>query len=90
MRVIAAVVDAVDVVLRDGGTVHLRPARREDRAAIVEFYQQLSPESRYFRFFGKPRVEDVVDDIMRAVGSEDATTLVGEIERRIIAIGQFF
>jgi acetate---CoA ligase (ADP-forming) len=88
--VIAAADDAVDVVLRDGGTIHLRPARREDRSAIVEFYQQLSPESRYFRFFGKPRVEDVVDDVMRAVNSQDATTLVGEIERRIIAIGQFF
>ena len=87
---IAAADDAVDVVLRDGGTVHLRSARREDRAAIVEFYQHLSPESRYFRFFGKPRVDDIVDDVMRAVDSQDATTLVGEIERRIIAIGQFF
>ena len=58
--------DEVDVVLRDGSTVHLRPARGEDRAALRDFYEQLSPESRYFRFFGKPRVDDIVEDVLKA------------------------
>jgi len=41
----------VDIVLRDGSTVHVRPARPGDRAALTEFFQGLSSESRWFRFF---------------------------------------
>ena len=79
-----------DVVLRDGSTVHLRSARADDRAAVHEFYQHLSPESRYFRFFGKPRVSAVVDDVVRAVGSEGVMTLLAEVDHHVVAIGQYF
>ena len=82
--------DAGDVVLRDGSTAHLRPGRSDDRAALLEFYGHLSPESRYFRFFGKPRVGDIVDDVVRAIHSGGAFTLVAEIDRHIVAIGQYF
>ena len=84
--------EAIDVVLRDGSTAHLRPARPgdADRAALSEFYQQLSPESRYFRFFGKPRVETIVDDVVRAIEAPGAFTLLAEIDHRIVAIGQYF
>jgi hypothetical protein len=71
-------VEPVDVVLRDGATAHLRPARRDDRAALREFYRQLSPESRYFRFFGKPRVSGIVEDVVRTVDSDTAFTLKNE------------
>ncbi len=40
-----------DVVLRDGSTVHVRPARPEDWPALLEFYRSLSLEARTFRFF---------------------------------------
>jgi hypothetical protein len=40
-----------DVVLRDGSTVHVRPIKAEDRDAFVEFLKELSPDSRFFRFF---------------------------------------
>jgi acetyl coenzyme A synthetase (ADP forming)-like protein len=82
--------DAVDVVLRDGSTAHLRPACRDDRVALRDFYQQLSPQSRYFRFFGKPRVDAIVEDVLKAVDAADAFTLLAEIDHRIIAIGQYF
>jgi acetyl coenzyme A synthetase (ADP forming)-like protein len=82
--------EAVDVVLRDGSTAHLRPGRGDDRAALLEFYRHLSAESRYFRFFGKPRVDDIVDDVVRAIDSGDAFTLLAEVDRRIVAIGQYF
>ena len=42
----------VDAVLKDGSTVHLRPAQAVDRDALVVFYESLSLQSRYFRFFG--------------------------------------
>ncbi len=40
-----------DVVLHDGSTVHLRPARAEDAEALRQFFESLSLESRAFRFF---------------------------------------
>lgn len=40
-----------DVVLHDGSTVHLRPVRREDEAALRQLFDGLSVESRAFRFF---------------------------------------
>ena len=40
-----------ELVLRDGSTVHLRPVRAADHAALAEFYAGLSRESRRLRFF---------------------------------------
>lgn len=40
-----------DVALRDGSTVHVRPARPDDRESLLEFLRELSVESRTFRFF---------------------------------------
>jgi acetate---CoA ligase (ADP-forming) len=85
-----AAVDAIDVVLRDGATARLRPASVEDRDRLLEFYQHLSPESRYFRFFGKPRVGDIVEDVVRDVASSATVTLVAEVDHRIVAIAQYY
>jgi acetyl coenzyme A synthetase (ADP forming)-like protein len=47
-----------DVVLRDGSTVHVRPVREGDEAAVLEFLGGLSEESRWLRFFsGFPNLE---------------------------------
>jgi acetate---CoA ligase (ADP-forming) len=40
-----------DVVLRDGSTVHVRPVRAEDAAALKVFFERLSPRSIALRFF---------------------------------------
>jgi acetyl coenzyme A synthetase (ADP forming)-like protein len=47
----------VDVILRDGGTLRLRPPLAADGDSLVEFLSGLSDESLYFRFHGatKPR-----------------------------------
>ena len=39
-----------EVALPGGGTVRLRPVVAEDKAALVEGFRRLSPESRYRRF----------------------------------------
>jgi len=44
---------AVDVALRDGSTLRLRPVRSEDRPAIERFLHGLSPASVSLRFFGQ-------------------------------------
>ncbi|GGX71460.1 bifunctional acetate--CoA ligase family protein/GNAT family N-acetyltransferase [Streptomyces fructofermentans] len=40
-----------DVVLRDGGTARVRPIEADDAERLVSFYEQVSDESKYYRFF---------------------------------------
>ncbi|MFE6093714.1 GNAT family N-acetyltransferase [Streptomyces massasporeus] len=40
-----------DVVLRDGGTARIRPITVDDADRLVSFYEQVSEESKYYRFF---------------------------------------
>ncbi|MGN2366254.1 bifunctional acetate--CoA ligase family protein/GNAT family N-acetyltransferase [Streptomyces luridiscabiei] len=48
-----------DVVLRDGGTARIRPITTEDAERLVSFYEQVSDESKYYRFFAPyPRLSD--------------------------------
>ena len=41
----------VDVPLRDGSTVRVRPVRADDRDELRAFFERLSDDSRAFRFF---------------------------------------
>ncbi|MFE7932624.1 GNAT family N-acetyltransferase [Streptomyces sp. NPDC057456] len=48
-----------DVVLRDGGTARIRPITIDDAERLVSFYEQVSDESKYYRFFAPyPRLSD--------------------------------
>jgi acyl-CoA synthetase (NDP forming)/GNAT superfamily N-acetyltransferase len=48
-----------DVVLRDGGTAHIRPIGPDDATRLVDFYEKVSDESKYYRFFAPyPRLSD--------------------------------
>src|SRR5262249_27017874 len=48
-----------DVLLRDGGTARIRPITPADADRLVEFYAQVSDQSKYFRFFAPyPRLSD--------------------------------
>ncbi|MGW5119811.1 bifunctional acetate--CoA ligase family protein/GNAT family N-acetyltransferase [Streptomyces noursei] len=48
-----------DVVLRDGGTARIRPITPADAERLVSFYEQVSDESKYYRFFAPyPRLSD--------------------------------
>jgi acyl-CoA synthetase (NDP forming)/RimJ/RimL family protein N-acetyltransferase len=47
------------VLLADGGVAHLRPIRPSDADRLVAFYNRVSPESKYLRFFAPyPRLSD--------------------------------
>ena len=41
----------VDVALRDGSALHLRPVRADDGPAVLAFLESLSPQSVGLRFF---------------------------------------
>ncbi|MEU3756240.1 GNAT family N-acetyltransferase [Streptomyces olivoreticuli] len=48
-----------DVVLRDGGTAQIRPITPDDAQRLISFYEQVSDESKYYRFFAPyPRLSD--------------------------------
>ncbi|MHA7960554.1 bifunctional acetate--CoA ligase family protein/GNAT family N-acetyltransferase [Streptomyces sp. L500] len=48
-----------DVVLRDGGIAHIRPITPDDAGRLVSFYEQVSDQSKYYRFFAPyPRLSD--------------------------------
>ncbi|MGP3979372.1 bifunctional acetate--CoA ligase family protein/GNAT family N-acetyltransferase [Streptomyces sp. 8N114] len=48
-----------DIVLRDGGTARVRPITPDDAERLVSFYEQVSDESKYYRFFAPyPRLSD--------------------------------
>jgi acyl-CoA synthetase (NDP forming)/GNAT superfamily N-acetyltransferase len=48
-----------DVVLRDGGTALIRPITPDDAQRLVSFYERVSDESKYYRFFAPyPRLSD--------------------------------
>ena len=48
---------AVDVILRDGSTLRLRPPARADADALIRFFAELSDQSLYLRFHGHPSVD---------------------------------
>jgi hypothetical protein len=50
-----------DIVLRDGSTVHVRPARREDRDALRAFLGAVSQDAIWFRFFSMANLDWAAD-----------------------------
>ncbi len=51
----------VDVALRDGSSVHIRPVSANDGPAIRDFLRSLSPETVDLRFFGAANLEWVAN-----------------------------
>ena len=79
-----------DVVVADGGTVHLRPICPNDGDALVAFHAKLSPRTRYLRYFSAyPRIPD--RDLFRFthVDHHDRVALVVELGGEIIAVGRY-
>src|SRR5262245_22157968 len=85
--------DVVDVILRDGKTLRLRPPRVADTDEILGFFQALSERSLYLRFHGFPRLgpevaEQVVDPNWSERGALVGTFADGGRER-IVAIANY-
>jgi hypothetical protein len=59
--------DVVDVILRDGSTLRLRPPVRADADAILDFFHALSEQSLYMRFHGFPSLgPQVVEQVLES------------------------
>ncbi len=79
-----------DVLLRDGQAAHLRPISGDDHDLLVEFYEQVSAESKYLRFFAPmPRLSE--KDIARFthVDHHERVAFVLTVGQKMIAVGRF-
>jgi len=79
-----------DVVLRDGGTVQVRPIRPSDAAAIQALHGRLSPQSIYFRFFSPlPSLSATMLERFVNVDYVDRLALVAVLGHDIVGVGRY-
>ncbi len=85
--------DSVDVILRDGGTLRLRPPTQADAAALLDFYRALSSQSLHRRFHGFPNLRpQLVESLLEPDWAERGAllgALADEGGERIVAIGDY-
>jgi acetyl coenzyme A synthetase (ADP forming)-like protein len=86
--------DAVDVILRDGSTLRLRPPVADDADALVAFFGGLSEESRRLRFHGVTRVDRASVDHFLAPDWVERGALAGLLaddagSPRIVAVAEY-
>jgi acetate---CoA ligase (ADP-forming) len=80
----------VDIPLRDGSSVRLRPVERADRDALCAFLKGLSQESIIFRFFGSPALDRMAASSVD-VDYSNRYAIVAELgrDRTLVAHGTY-
>ena len=79
-----------DVLLSDGGVAHLRPIRPSDADRLVAFYDRVSPESKYLRFFAPyPRLSDRDVKRFTEVDYVDRVAFIITLGDDMIAVGRY-
>ncbi len=80
----------VDVELRDGSTVRVRPVRPDDLQALTALLRDLSPDARRYRFFGQVDLEGAARAMAVGGGPEDhALVALTGVPERIIGHAQY-
>lgn len=81
---------AGDVVLADGGTVHIRPIRPDDGPRIVAFHSRQSPESIYFRYFSPhPRLSEKEVERLTHVDYVDRMAFVALHDDELVGVARY-
>src|SRR4051812_10108638 len=79
-----------DVVLSDGGTVHLRPIVPDDADLLVAFHGKLSDRTRYLRYFGAyPRIPPRDLERFSVVDHVDRVAFVALLGDDIVGVGRY-
>ena len=89
-----AAAEAIDVILRDGGTLRLRPPTHVEAEQVVDFFTRLSPESMWLRFHGARRVtselvQPFLDPDWRDRGSLAGFLATRDGQERIVALASY-
>ena len=77
-----------DVLLRDGSTLRLEAPMPSDFDEIKEFFDGLSPESRFMRFHGYART-DIAARAAAEAGGVDRVALIARHDGRVVAVAGF-
>jgi acyl-CoA synthetase (NDP forming)/GNAT superfamily N-acetyltransferase len=79
-----------DVLLLDGSPARLRPITPADAGLLVEFYDRVSPESKYLRFFAPyPELSDRDVHRFTHVDYVDRVAFVVTVGDKLIAVGRY-
>jgi acetyl coenzyme A synthetase (ADP forming)-like protein len=81
--------EALDVILRDGTTLRLRPPHADDAPALLEFLSGLSEQSLYYRFHGFPSLNEQLVEPFVDPDWHERGHLVGELGGRVIALASY-
>jgi acetyl coenzyme A synthetase (ADP forming)-like protein len=85
----SAAAGAVDVILRDGGTLRLRPPTAADADALLAFFAGLSDRSLYLRFHGSRHVSPQLVEPDLDPDWVERGALVGTLGDRVVALASF-
>jgi acyl-CoA synthetase (NDP forming)/GNAT superfamily N-acetyltransferase len=79
-----------DVAVSDGGVVHVRPIRPDDRDRLVAFHSRLSERTVYLRYFAPhPVLSDRDLDKLTRVDHRDRVALVALLGDDLIGVGRY-
>ncbi len=79
-----------DVVLRDGGTVHVRPIVPSDAERLTAFHQRQSAESIYYRYFSaRPRLSEKDLVHLTQLDYVDRVAFVALLGDELIGVGRY-
>ena len=79
-----------DVVLSDGGTVHLRPIRPDDAERLAAFHSRLSKETVYNRFFAyRPALSEADLARFTQVDQRDRVALVATLQGDLVGVVRY-
>ncbi|MFC4858523.1 GNAT family N-acetyltransferase [Actinophytocola glycyrrhizae] len=79
-----------DVVLADGGTVHLRPIVPSDADALLAFHGRMSVRTRYLRYFGAyPQIPPRDLTRFTTVDHHDRVAFVALLGDDIVAVARY-
>ena len=80
---------AADVILKDGGTLRLRPPLAGDAGAVLEFLHGLSERSLYLRFHGIRRVDPQLAESMLEPDWAETGALAAWLGDRVVGIANY-
>jgi acetate---CoA ligase (ADP-forming) len=80
---------AVDVILKDGGTLRLRPPAAADAGALLAFLRSLSDRSLYLRFHGIRTLDESLAETLVEPDWVERGALVGWLGDRVVGVANY-
>jgi acetate---CoA ligase (ADP-forming) len=84
-----AAAEAVDVILRDGGTLRLRPPSTVDLDNVLAFFASLSADSLALRFHGVRRVDQALVEPFVDPDWTHHGSLIGSLDGNVVALADY-